>query len=239
MQKQFILTVLLFFCLLACKAQKKNYIAFEDGSYFGNTNSNIASNMTASGFADKSVVDFFGLVFTTQYPVKRNDKSSYRIRAGHYLDAKTAIEAGFGLAYHGEVQGYDERYPSGSNYLTLTSHIHTFYIAWIKTDERRIGGGGAGPSFSLYKLTADANHGNAESAKSYFLPGIMVTGFWNFVHRPSWFLGLRTDLSVTAPAKINEIKVTSPYDASSVSTFKTVKAGSFNGCINLGGGFRF
>ena len=237
-----LLPIYLFLTTSICSAQKKNYFSVEYGAYFGNANTTIESNMTSSGFGDKQVADFFGLfTINTNYPRKEASKSSYRIRAGHQLNNKIAIEAGFGLSYNGAVSGFDDRTSGGGggNYLTLASNINTLYIAFVKTDEQKVAGVGIGPAFSFYKLKTDMNNGNITQNKNYFLPGAMVTGFWNFIHRPSWYMGMRTDFSFTAPAKISEIKVTNPGNTSIVSTFKATKAGSFNGCVTLTAGLRF
>lgn len=193
--------------------------------------------MVTSGFGDKETVSFFGLfTIDTDYPIKRTGKTSYRVKFGHYLNNKTAIEAGFGLSYQGYVRGFDNRDLGQSNYLTLTSYISSLYIAWVKTDSLGKTGFGIGPALSFYKLTTDINEGSSIQSKNYLLPGVMVSGFWHFVARPSWFIGMGTELSFAAPAKIDAIKITTP---TSESIFKSTKAGSFNGNISITAGFRF
>ncbi|MBK9660639.1 MAG: hypothetical protein IPO68_12225 [Chitinophagaceae bacterium] len=126
MKSTFLFTWLLLISCFICTAQKKNYIGVESGAYFGNANSNIESGMVGSGFGDKQIASFFGLfTIDTEYPRKRAGKTSYRVKYGHYLNNKTAIEAGFGLSYYGIVDGYDEKNFAQSNYLTLTSNINT------------------------------------------------------------------------------------------------------------------
>lgn len=225
-----------FLTFLLCNAQKKNYFSFENGVYFGNANSNIAAGMASSGLNDTETADFFLFTITTDYPRKKNDNTSYRVKFGHYLNNKTAIEAGFGLSYQGYVRGFDNKDLGQSNYLTLTSNINSLYIAWVKTDSLGKAGFGIGPAFSFYKLTKDINRGSIKQSNNYFLPGAMMNGFWHFVARPSWFVGIGTELFFTASAKIDEIKITTQ---TSTSTFKSTKAGSFNGNISLNAGFRF
>lgn len=237
MGKKFILICLPFAVCFLCAAQNKNYISIEGGAYFGNTNSNIESGMVSSGFGDKESSSFFGLFnLDTEYPRKKTDKTSYRIKYGHYLNNKTAIEAGFGLSYYGTVDGFDNRDFAQSNYLTLTSNINTLYIAWVKTDSLGKAGFGIGPALSFYKLTTDINRGTTKQTNNYLLPGAMITGFWHFLAHPFWFLGMGTELSFTAPAKIDAITITTP---TSESTFKSTKAGSFTGNISITAGFRF
>ncbi len=237
MKRKFLFTGLLLISCFICTAQKKNYIGVESGAYFGNANSNIESGMVSSGFGDKQIASFFGLfTIDTEYPRKKAGKTSYRVKYGHYVNKKTAIEAGFGLSYHGTVEGYDEKNFAQSNYLTLTSTINTLYIAWVKTDSLGKAGFGIGPALSFYKLAADINQGTTKQTTNYLLPGVMIKGFWHFLAYPSWFLGIGTELSVTSAAKIDAIKITTP---TSESTFKSTKAGSFNGNISITAGFRF
>ncbi len=237
MKSTFLITGLLLISCFICTAQKKNYIGVESGAYFGNANSNIEDGMLSSGFGDKETASFFGLfTIDTEYPRKRAGKTSYRVKYGHYLNSKTAIEAGFGLSYNGTVRGYDKKDFAQSNYLTLTNNINTLYIAWVKTDSLGKAGFGIGPALSFYKLSADINQGASRETTNYLLPGVMIKGFWHFLAYPSWFLGMGTELSVTAAAKIKAIKIVTP---TSESTFKSTKAGSFNGNIFLTAGFRF
>ena len=237
MKRKLRFTSFLFFTSLLCHGQKKNYISLESGAYFGNANSNLETGMVSSGFGDKESVSFLGLfTIDTEYPRKKAGKTSYRIKYGHYLNKKTAIEAGFGLSYNGTVDGFDYRDYAQSNYLTLSSNINTLYIAWVKTDSPGKAGFGIGPALSFYKLSADLNRGTAKQTKNYLLPGVMIKGFWHFIARPSWFLGTGTELTGTAPAKIDAITITTP---SSESKFKSAKAGSFNGNISITAGFRF
>ena len=237
MKRKLRFTSFLFFTSLLCHGQKKNYISLESGAYFGNANSNLETGMVSSGFGDKESVSFLGLfTIDTEYPRKKAGKTSYRIKYGHYLNNKTAIEAGFGLSYYGTVDGYDYKDFAQSNYLTLTSTINTLYIAWVKTDSPGKAGYGIGPALSLYKLSADMNRGTTNQTKNYLLPGVMLKGFWHFIARPSWFVGMGTELTGTVPAKIDAITITTP---SSVSKYKSAKASSFNGNTFITAGFKF
>ncbi len=237
MKRTFLITGFLLIACFICTAQKKNYIGVESGAYFGNANSNIESGMVSSGFGDKETASFFGLfTIDTEYPRKRAGKTSYRVKYGHYINNKTVIEAGFGLSYYGTVDGYDDKDFAQSNYLTLTSNINTLYIAWVNTDSLGKAGFGIGPSLFFYKLSADINRGTTKQTENYLLPGVLITGFWHFIARPSWFVGMGAELSFTTPAKIDTIKITTP---TSESTFKSTKAGSFNGNISIKAGFRF
>jgi hypothetical protein len=260
MKKYFFITSLLIVTFLEVEAQKKNYFSFESGSYFGNTNKNIVSGMAQSGFDDsytttKEPLDliFFTIDYPTilhQYPVdwEDNDKFKFRIRAGHFLNPNTAIEAGFSRNYWGSVIGFDRK-SSGTNdnsllrstianYLQIDSRINTLYFAFIKNNNACTLGIGAGPSFSLYKLTSTLNLYNSQT-KNYILPGGMVTGFWNFLSKKSWFVGFRTEMSFTIPLKIQEMKITNSSDPSFVSTFKSVKAGTVYKSVTLNAGIRF
>lgn len=245
MKKHFLITALLIAAFIPTEAQKKNYFSLESGVYFGKANKNIASSMTQSGFGDTHIGSFswttliaFGSS-NTKYPSDNIGKLKYRIRAGHSLNTQTAIEIGFGLSYYGSVSGYDKM--SSGNYanrLWIRSRINMLYAVFIKNNSARTVGFGAGPAFSLYKLTSVANN-DPEQKKNYLLPGGMVTGFWNFLSKKSWFVGIRTEMSLTVPVKIDEMKVTNSSDPSFVSTFKSTKTGSLNGSVTLNAGIRF
>ena len=75
MKRKLWLTSFLFFTILLCHGQKKNYISFESGAYFGNANSNIETGMVSSGFGDTEMVSFLGLfTIDTEYPRKKPAK---------------------------------------------------------------------------------------------------------------------------------------------------------------------
>lgn len=236
MKSTFLFTWLLLISCFICTAQKKTISALKPVpiSVMPILISSPAWSALDLAIDKQQVLGLFTI--DTEYPRKRAGKTSYRVKYGHYLNKKTAIEAGFGLSYHGTVEGYDEKNFAQSNYLTLTSNIHTLYIAWVKTDSLGKAGFGIGPALSFYKLSADINQGTSRETTNYLLPGVMIKGFWNFLSYPSWFLGMGTELSVTAAAKIKAIKITTP---TSESTFKSTKAGSFNGNISITAGFRF
>jgi hypothetical protein len=274
MKKYFFITSLLIVTFLEVEAQKKNYFSFESGSYFGNTNKNIVSGMAQSGFDDSyitkrestwsSILNFFNsdipidyITNNHQYPVdwEDNDKFKFRIRAGHFFNPNTAIEAGFSRNYYGSVTGFDRK-PSGANnnyldrnsianFLEIDSRVNTLYFACIKNNNASTLGVGAGPAFSLYKLTSQYTFIDGLSTtyniktKNYILPGGMVTGFWNFLSKKSWFVGIRTEMSFTIPLKIQEMKITNSSDPSFVSTFKSVKAETVYKSVTLSAGIRF
>lgn len=237
MKKKLFFIVFSSIAFLLCYAQKKNYISVEGGLYFGNANSNIESGMKSSGFGDNESYSFLGLFeIGTQYPIKSANKTSYRVKYGHYLNKKTALEAGLGHSFYGTVDGYDNKNFAQSNYLSITSNINTLYIAWVKTDSLGKTGYGIGPAISFYKLTADLNRGASKQSNNYLLPGLMLKGFWHFIARSSWFLGMGTELTFSIPAEIDAIKIVTP---TSESTFKSTRAGSLNGNIFFYSGLRF
>lgn len=245
MKKHFIITLSVVFLFLRAGAQNENYISLESGHYYGNANKHISAAMTQSGFGDyrennSSWIDFItGNLSRGQFPYAQVGKLKYRVRAGHWLNKQNLLEAGFGLAYYGTVGGYDKM-TSGtqSNRLTITSRINMAYVTFTRSNPTHRIGLGAGPAFSLYKLRSVANN-NPDQTKSYLLPGGMATGFWNFISKKSWFVGVRGEMTLTTPVKINEIRVTNTDDPSFVSTFNTTKAGSFNSSIALNAGVKF
>jgi len=227
MKKEVMLTGLVILLSIFSLAQKKNYFSIESGTYFGNANKNIETNMIASHFSDDQTFDFFWLFsFDTKYPKKRNPRDGYRVRAGHFLNTKTGIEAGYGLSYDGTVEGYNNS--TGS--LLLTSHINSLYVAWLKSDSIHSVGFGIGPTVSFYKLTTEINKSGNEKTDNYLLPGMMITGYWNFIHKKSWFLGMRSEMSFTSPAKIKEFEISGSI---SDSKFRAMNSGSFNGSFTL------
>lgn len=272
MKKYFFTASLLIVLFLRVDAQKKNYFSLESGSYYGNANKNIASGMTQSGFTESLggggrlsgflswILSLFGSddntsfssVYIKQRPPREYlDKIKYRIRAGHYLNTQTAIEAGFGLTYYGSVSGKDiifsgRQYNNSGGYYNLfltnsffiTNRVNTLYVSLIKNNVSHTVGFGAGPALSLYKLSSQSNN-NPTQTKNYLLPGGMVTGFWNFLSKKSWFVGIRTEMTLTLPVKINEMKITNPTDPSFVSTFKSMKTGALNRSVTLNAGIRF
>ena len=245
MKKHSLLTVLSIAAFLQLEAQKENYFSLESGVYVGKANANIASSMAQSGLGDYSKGNSNWIALLTgfgisggQYPFDWVDKIKYRIRAGHYINSQTALEAGFGLTYYGIVKGYDKTLGDlYSNYLGIKSRINTFYVAFIRNNSAHSAGFGAGPAFSLYKLSTIS--AVSERSKNHLLPGGMITSFWNFLSKRSWFVGLRTELSLTIPIKIDEIKITNTSNPLFVSTFKSTKTGSLNGSITLNAGIRF
>ena len=115
MKKHILIFVLLIVEFLQVEAQNKMYFGLESGVYFGKANANISSSMTQSGLGDYYISNssFIDILLGRggidhQNPRERVGKVKYRIRLGHYLTSKIAIEAGFGLTYYGSVSGYDK-----------------------------------------------------------------------------------------------------------------------------------
>jgi hypothetical protein len=223
--------------LLSKTYSQKNYVSLEAGAFFGNANSNIGDGMNASGFGDNPTFDFFGLIFTTDYPVKSIDGSAYRLRAGRHIKKNIAVEGGFGRSYNGLVKGYDEGSNYQANSLSLMSSINSIYFAFVFSDSSHRVGIGIGPAVSLYTLQTLKNN-EAASKSSRVLPGVYITSYINIVNKKKWFVGFRSDLSITAPYKIEPIVLknsTSTFE----SRFKGTNAGSFTGVITMTAGLRF
>lgn len=82
-------------------AQKKNYLSVDAGLTQSGINNRLSENMNTNRFGariESSFLFFFLLPIssTTQYPLKGNTSSNYKIRYGYHKNENTSIEAGFG-----------------------------------------------------------------------------------------------------------------------------------------------
>jgi hypothetical protein len=230
MQKNSILLILLLAQIGVLQAQKRNYFSIGAGVYFGNARANLKKGIERSGMVEGRFdfrIPFYGW---------GGEKSAYRIRAGRHLSEKKAIELGFGLAYYRDVNGYDD---VSDNLIYLTSRIHTLYVAYVISDAKQRIGVGIGPALNFYRLTITDYSSPEKKKNNYLLPGGILTGYWNFLSERSWFAGIRTDLTLTTPAKIDEIIIVNAANPSTQLKFKATKAGSFTGMIDLTAGIRF
>lgn len=227
-------------------AQKKNYFSIETGAYFGSANDKIMSSMKLSGLGDlyQSGSGWLDILLglgsvDTQYPHSRTGKLKYRIRAGRYLSTKNALEAGYGLSYYGSVSGYD-KLPSSNyaNRLWIQTWIHNLYAAFLVKNEGGTAGIGGGPALSFYKQVSVGN-GNPEQTSHQLLPGGILCGFWNFYSEKTFYVGLRSECSLTRAGTTGEIKVTNSGNPSFVSVFKATKTGAVNGSVTLTAGLKF
>lgn len=244
--KTFLLITIVFF--LGCfttKAQKKNYISFGSGITINNTHNQIADQLTADGIGDRVVFDPFWFLFyipgkTVDYPETHVQRSrNNRFRFGRHITAHSGLEAGFGRSYSSHVQGADNA-GSNVNYLNLRTNISTVYLAYMRHNRKRTAAIGIGPAISLVKIK-HARMVFDESLRStgYVLPGIMCASYWNFVDQKSWFMGFRNDLSITSPAKTEQVTVTNETDQSFVSVSRSAKVGSLINTLTLNAGLKF
>jgi hypothetical protein len=227
-------------------AQKKNYLSVDGGLTISGMSKRLANSMHASGFGDKIDYNFFFFFFpisgTTDYPTTHNSNGNFKVRYGYNISDKRAIEAGFGSTLENNVSGGDEL--GGSvNYFRIFSKISTAYAAYMWKNEKQNTAVGIGPAVSICKMRqesqSDYNATTTLSDKTHVLPGAIITAYWNFINKKSWFMGLRTDMTITTPAKVAETKVTNGDNPNFVSTFKTTTAGGFINTISIVGGFRF
>ncbi len=85
--------------------QKKNYLSFDAGTSQTGINNRLHDNMKANGLGariESSFFFFFLLPITsvTQYPVKGNNSSNYKVRYGYNLKPNNSIEFGYGKMLH-------------------------------------------------------------------------------------------------------------------------------------------
>jgi hypothetical protein len=226
-------------------SQKKNYISVEYGITVSGMSNSIANNMKTDGFGDKLTFGFIPTLFDAlngdcrQYPLKDPRKANYKFRYGYNIKNNASIETGFGLVYRSTVKGADA-IESSVNYLDIKSKISTVYAAYMWKTKKANAAIGFGPAVSFCSIkqgTPDAE--KPLSDKSYVLPGVIFTGYWNFVNNKSWFMGLRSDMTITTSAKTEEVKVINPAKKSIVSVSKSNAVGSVMNSISISVGIKF
>ncbi len=233
MKKSHLLVLLITAIVFTASAQNKNYLSIEAGGGFGNANANIFSAMQSSGFADKDYIDFFIFGWETQFPKKVNDGASFRLRGGHFFKKNSGAEIAYGKTFSGTVKGYD----AGTNtYLFYTSDINILYAGMIFSDSVHRAGISFGPALSFYRLTRFVNR-TEDQKNTSALPGGLVSAWFNFLNKKIWYWGVRTDLMLSSPVKIQSVSFSDP--SGSTAKFKETKAGSVAGSIDFVLGFRF
>ena len=247
MKKSIILLFVSFIYLQLTYAQKKSYVSIESGLTFSGVSNKIANNMKADGLDDDFVFDFFslfginntGLTIKSNYPEKSQQAGNYKIRYGYNIKNNASIEAGFGRTYRSTVTG-----AAGSgdfvNYLAVTSKLSTVYVAYLWKNKKDNAAIGIGPAVSICTINQSSEFlTNLLSNKTYVLPGAIFTGYWNFVNKKSWFMGLRTDMTITTPAKTEGVKIINPDNKGFVSTSKSTSVGSVINTVSISAGIKF
>ena len=246
--------ILFCFCLPASLIAQKNYISIESGIPFGGPANKIESQMLLSGFGDDIVHDnsgiisdffaLFGITINTssteQYPNITAKGAPVWIRYGRELKNKKTIEISYGNIHNGTVSGFDltssaQNNNYDGNHLQYTTELTAITAHYIFSTKNKSAGIGFGPALVFNTLTRDAN--SATDKKNIFQPGISGTANWRFINGKVFFMSLRGDAILLAPATIDAITLTSSKGYE--STFNATKVNSFIGDLTVSVGFKF
>ena len=223
-------------------AQKKSYLSIERGVTISNMSSKISRNMSENGLGDNIYFTTAFLSFSStiskRYPIKKTRVENYKIRYGYNIKQTASLEAGFGRIYRTNVQGADAL-GDYVNYLNIKVQLSTAYAVYIWKNKKGNAAVGIGPAVSFCNIKQENYAGNILSDKSYAMPGAIFTSYWNFVNEKSWFIGLRTDMTITKPAKTNEVIITNADDNRFISVSKSSNAGAVMNTIALSAGIKF
>lgn len=223
--------------------QTKNYLSIETGISFSGMSNRLNNNMKANGFGDKINYDiylfFFYLSGSTQYPRQETSNGNYKIRYGYHIKKNAGIEAGFGRTYRTVVKGADG-YGYNVNLLNISSEFSTAYAAYLWKNKKGNAAVGIGPVVSICKIKQESPYSSTPlSEKKYLLPGAIFTGYWNFLNKKSWFMGVRSDMTITSSAKTATVKVINPDDNNFISVSKGTGIGGIINTVSLSAGIKF
>lgn len=224
--------------LSSLHAQNKNYLSIDGGLSFSGMSNKLSDNMKANGFgSDISGSFIFFFYFSTQYPIKSVQNLNYKIRYGYNINERTAIEAGYGLSYRTLVSGADGT-DAEANYLDIKLRSTTAYAAFMLRNKKGNLAIGMGPAVAICNIQQSSS-GGMLSDKNYVLPGGILTGYWHFINHKSWFMGMRSDMTITAPAKTETVTVTNPVDKNFVSVSKGSSVGAVMNSFSIAVGIKF
>ncbi len=224
-------------------SQTKNYLSIETGATFSGMSNRLSDNMKTNHFGARVENNFFFIFFflpgSTQYPLTENRNSNYKVRYGHDLSDKVSVEAGYGHTCGTTVKGASSN-NTDVNLLYITSELSTAYAAYMWKNKKSNAAIGIGPAVSICKVTQESpTTGTVLSQKNYLLPGVIFTGYWNFINKKVWFMGLRSDMTITAPAKTATVSITNPHDNSFVSVSKGTGIGAVTNTFSVSAGIKF
>lgn len=249
MKKNIYLLVILMSTAHFGNAQGNIYLTLDFGSAFPFASHHIASAVKANGFGDNySQRNFWGEDVNTSNPEETNQTFNYRIRAGYTLNDNAAIEAGFGITSNTTTKGADAKpgvthidflEMDKTNSYIITAHISTLSIVYLWNDNRERFTAGIGPAASFCNIKQGTSQSSFISDKHYVLPGVCITGGWHFVNKERWFLGMRTDLIISSPAKTEEVKIVNAWDNNFTSVSKSFSVGGFTGSLLLSAVIKF
>jgi hypothetical protein len=243
MKKIILLKLAIIVSISSNYAQTKNYLSVENGISLSGMSNRLSNNMKENHLNAKVVYDAFFFFFffsgSTQYPIKDTRDINYKVRYGYDLKESISIEAGFGHTYSTTVRGAAV-ISQEVNYLNINTDLSTVYAAYMWKNKNRNAAIGIGPVVSICKIKQeDPTTGIMLSKKNYLLPGVIFTGYWNFINKKVWFMGLRSDMSITAPAKTATVTITNPHDNSFVSVSKGTNIGAVVNTFSISAGIKF
>ncbi len=160
------------------------------GSSFLGPKSDIESNMTSSGFGDRSS-RWLGLggknyPYTEKHPI-------FDIEASYYLAQKSGISLNFGLISNIEVKGYDREVGIG-NRLFLKSQIWTVSLNYVYRSKNRRHSIFIGPSLFIHSVKDLSISRYQKSPKNSNLKLGAYLGYsLQILQKKHWFLALKTN----------------------------------------------
>ena len=243
--KNLLLSLILFILVsITSSAQKRNYVSFGSGITMSNIHNKLADKLIADGMGDRVVYAPFWLFFfspgqNVDYPEKNVQNSNYKLRYGRQIKTRASIEGGFGNSYDSHVKGADNN-GSNINFLNISTQVSTVYLAYMWNNKKQNAAVGLGPALSFAKIKhAEMAQDEILNSKSYVLPGMIFTSYWNFVNKKSWFIGLRNDITITTPAKTHGLTITNQIDKSFVSASGGIKVGAVINTVSINAGIKF
>lgn len=242
----------IFFCffLPTLLFAQKNYISIEGGRFYGGVESKLNSAMSSTGFGDRisyrlgdiiPFIDIFtdlgSISLNDQYPKNSHNKGISWIRYGRELKNGKFIELSYGKM-KSSVEGFDVTSTdnvSNGNRLKYTFGISALTAHYIFSNKVRSLAIGIGPALAFDAITREAN--TIAEKKNTLQPGISSTASWRFVNGKVFFMALRGDAMLFAPASIEAVTLTSSNQVK--STFNGTKVNSLIGDITVSVGFKF
>lgn len=245
MQKSMFTWTIALFVLLSIHTKataQKNYISIEAGSFYGGPSNKIANSFKQQGFGDTKywLVDLFFFSFSgkNEYPQISESNLGCRIRYGRELKYNHTIEVNFGQIHNSEIDGFDIS-GTENRYINFNNKVSLLSSAYMLNNKKHSAGIGAGPAFAFYKLgmsgyTEDTDKDTYSMNHNYLQPGITAAAFWRFINGKIFFMDLRSDFTMLAPAKTNEM---SNKDGNLIFPSIKVNRSFFN--VTIGAGIKF
>lgn len=219
------------------QAQSKNYLSIEAGMSLSGMTKKISDNMRTCGLGSDITWFFILMPITDHYPKISTQSYNYRARFGHHINERTAIEAGGGVSYQATITGAAAN-GENANYLNIDVKFSTAYAAYMINNKKGNLAIGLGPTVTFCNIKQSSSSGEL-SNKNYVLPGAIITGNWHFINQKHWFMELRSDLTITAPAKTESVTIINGVDKNFVTYSKSTSFGAAMCSFSMGAGIKF